>query len=166
MTYDVDIQTDELLTGTTDTDTQTPKDWLESAKPGNPKKEAETQTPEEWLISQPTELCNCKSKEDALHTLPQISTVDDYKLIEHKVWDKKCFTNTEVVIGNPLDTDIRTMKVTIVDPSDAKMEVGIKRLFKNRYPNIELCTETFEVLEQHTSIKSKTNIKKPGTESC
>lgn len=161
MTYDVDIQTDKLLTDTTNTDTQTPKDWLESAKPGSPKKEAETQTPEEWLKSQPTELCNCKSKEDALHALPQISTVDDYKLIEHKVWEKKCFTNTEVVIGNPLDTEIRTVKVTIVDSSDAKMEVGIKRLFKNRYPDIELCTETFEVLEQHTSIKSKTNIKNP-----
>ncbi|XP_066157687.1 uncharacterized protein [Euwallacea fornicatus] len=89
--------------------------------------------------------------------LTQIEGVDTYqkfKEIMDKNWEENIYENTEIKIGNPLETKMTTVKVVMTEKGDKNMERGIQRLYKKRYPELLEGDENYEVLEQTTNYKN------------
>ncbi|XP_066157751.1 uncharacterized protein [Euwallacea fornicatus] len=79
---------------------------------------------------------------------------ETYDKIVNKRWSNIIYKNTEIKIGNPVQTKDNVTKVVIVDTEDKKMEKSIQRTYRERFPELLEATGKFEVLEQKTTIRS------------
>lgn len=63
--------------------------------------------------------------------------------------EKKKDINTQmsVIIGNPLNTDDQTVKVTLVEPNNQEMQYGIQRMYKDKYSELLNMKGPLEVME-------------------
>lgn len=119
--------------------TDTAKKWLKEhkfQKPEIPKynvdtqvnikvglKDQETQT-KVWNVNNETISLEC------------IENFEDWQKVKLREIPANKYRNTEVKIGNPLDTKDVVTKVVIVEPNDKEMQQSIQRLYKDRYPAI------------------------------
>lgn len=88
-------------------------------------------------------------------TLEDINSIETWNLVEGREWNKELFTNTEICIGNPLDTEDAVVKTVIIEPNDLNMEKSIQKLYCNKYPEIKNLKGDFEVIEQTIRIRTK-----------
>ncbi|CAG9767969.1 unnamed protein product [Ceutorhynchus assimilis] len=86
-------------------------------------------------------------------TLQGSDTYQKWEIVEKESWPEHTFQNTEVIIGNPLNTDLGTIKVVLTEKEDPNMERACMALYKSRFPGIENFTEEYEELEQTTKAK-------------
>ncbi|CAG9761260.1 unnamed protein product [Ceutorhynchus assimilis] len=94
-----------------------------------------------------------KTREDTCTSLEGINSYEDWKKVSEKKWDEKLYANTELQLGNLLNSKDSTVKVVLVEPSDAKMENSIQQMFKNRFPELTETDRDFAVLEQSSKWK-------------
>ncbi|KAH1020868.1 hypothetical protein HUJ04_010460 [Dendroctonus ponderosae] len=66
-----------------------------------------------------------------------------------KQWAEEVFTNSEVRVGNPLNTKDNTVKVVVVGES------SIKSLFIDRFPDLKCIEEDFAVLELSSKVRTR-----------
>lgn len=81
-------------------------------------------------------------------------TYEEWQRIANKTWPDTLYTNTETIVGNPLDTKNTTVKVVIVDHSDKDMQYSIQALFRKRFPDLMDLEESFEMIEQTTKTRT------------
>ncbi|XP_071056622.1 uncharacterized protein [Onthophagus taurus] len=84
-----------------------------------------------------------------------VEKYEEFKTVKEEKWTKESYENTEVLIGNPLHAKDSTVLVVLADPGDPRMERGIQRKFKERYPEIEDIEENIGIIEQTHKIKTK-----------
>ncbi|CAH1107115.1 unnamed protein product [Psylliodes chrysocephalus] len=87
--------------------------------------------------------------------LKSLEGVDDYKKfaqLAENDWEDTLFTNTEVVVGNPISTPDASVKVVIVEPEDPDMNASIQRINRDKYPELSEIKCDFEVMEQLTRL--------------
>ncbi|KAK9882864.1 hypothetical protein WA026_023558 [Henosepilachna vigintioctopunctata] len=94
---------------------------------------------------------------EALNTLVGVTSLEDFLNIENKEWDDKIYTNTEVILGNPLNTEEGTVKVVFVNKNELSMTRSIQKLFKERFPMLGNPEEEMEILEQTTRNRRQTS---------
>ncbi|KAK9874526.1 hypothetical protein WA026_005370 [Henosepilachna vigintioctopunctata] len=94
---------------------------------------------------------------ESLKTLSGVTTLEDFLSIENKEWDEKIFTNTEVILGNPLNTEEGIVKVVFVNKKEPSMNRSIQKLFKERFPMLGQPEEDIEILEQITRNRKQTS---------
>ncbi|CAG9822299.1 unnamed protein product [Phaedon cochleariae] len=90
-----------------------------------------------------------------LRTLEGIENLEAFELVENKTWTEDIYTNTNIKIGNPLETPDEIVKVVVTEPNDPNMEQNIQKTYKGKYPEIETLEGPIEVIEQITRIRSK-----------
>lgn len=76
----------------------------------------------------------------------EIRMLEQWKTAETKVWAKSAYSNTEVLIGNPLAAEDSAVKVVWIEPKDTQMEQSIQKMFKNKFPELADSKEELEVL--------------------
>jgi hypothetical protein len=96
-----------------------------------------------------------KGGNDKLTSVEGIDTLQKWKEVEGKTWEERVFSNTEIVVGNPVTASDLAVKVVLIDPEDPKMEKSIQRIYRDRYPELAEATEDFEILEQISRIRSR-----------
>lgn len=79
-----------------------------------------------------------------------------WKQIADRTWDNKLFTNVEIKIGSPLETDSNVVKVVIVEPDDLQMDKSIQQMFKARFPELKDLEDPFDLLQVTTRTKRLT----------
>jgi SH3-like domain-containing protein len=83
-----------------------------------------------------------------LETLQGIDTLEKWVAAEKKEWSGEVYTNTSVLVGNPLvDVKDSIVKAVLVEPTDAAMDLSIQRLYRNRFPELASVKEEWAVLE-------------------
>ncbi|KAJ8939472.1 hypothetical protein NQ318_022526 [Aromia moschata] len=90
-----------------------------------------------------------------MDTLQQTERLDDFTKLEKKEWTDKVYTNTEIIVGNPVTAEDKLVKVVITEPDDPTMEKSIQKIYRDRFPELLAATDEFEVIEQMTRIRSK-----------
>ncbi|CAG9815539.1 unnamed protein product [Phaedon cochleariae] len=104
--------------------------------------------------------CNSKREvrgENICQSLEGIDTYEKWLGIANKEWGEELFQNTEIKVGNPLDTKTSTVKVVLIEPTDKKMERSIQHLYREKYPELMETTDHFAVLEISSRWKLKQN---------
>nr|XP_022900107.1 uncharacterized protein LOC111413383 [Onthophagus taurus] len=115
----------------------------------------------EWRVEQGKNKVEKNDQEtqtvnERLYTLKEkIETYEDFEKIREERWTEESFENTEIRRGNPLHNKDNTVLVVLVDPEDPKMERGIQKRIKTRYPDVEDIEEEIGVIEQIYKIKTK-----------
>jgi hypothetical protein len=127
------------------------------------KKETTTQTPADWIKNNVKDLekrnmasqTESRSKDgNLLDSLQGVDTLETWKKEEKKKWTEEVFTNTGVVVGNPLvDAKDSVVKVVLVEPTDIEMEASIQWLYRNRFPELAEVKEDWAVLTQTTQLE-------------
>lgn len=81
--------------------------------------------------------------------LIEICTYDQFNEIKNKSFPDKLYTNTELVVGNPLATK-EEAKVILIEPEDPNMMQSIQRLYRDKFPTVANVTkkiiETYEIV--------------------
>ncbi|KAL1487651.1 hypothetical protein ABEB36_015695 [Hypothenemus hampei] len=77
-----------------------------------------------------------------------------FEKVAKRQWHQDNFKNTEVIVGNPLNSKTKDVKVVIKEPDGSEMERSIQKIYKDTYPEISTITEEFDILEQHTRTRS------------
>jgi hypothetical protein len=89
-----------------------------------------------------------------LDTLQGVDTLETWLEAEKKEWPKEVYTNTSVLVVNPLvDVKDSIVKAVLVEPTDAAIEIRIQRLYRNRFPKLASVKEEWAVLEQTTQLE-------------
>lgn len=89
-----------------------------------------------------------------LREIGEINNLEEFLREEPKKWEENLFTCTEIKVGNPLETETKTVKVVWVEPGDPEMQKSVQSLYAKRFPNIMEFDENFEVIEQILRRKS------------
>lgn len=92
-----------------------------------------------------------------IKSLPHPVDFDTWTSIKGRKWAKEAFVNTEVKVGNPLDTKDSVVKLVIVEPHDRGMDNSIQRLYRDRYPDLDPTREEMEVLEHLSTVRIGTS---------
>jgi SH3-like domain-containing protein len=96
-----------------------------------------------------------------LETLQGIDTLEKWVAAEKKEWSGEVYTNTSVLVGNPLvDVKDSIVKAVLVEPTDAAMDLSIQRLYRNRFPELASVKEEWAVLEQITQLEGAKPIRR------
>ncbi|KAJ8953414.1 hypothetical protein NQ318_023531 [Aromia moschata] len=90
-----------------------------------------------------------------MDTLQQTERLYDFTKLEKKEWTDKVYTNTEIIVGNPVTAEDKLVKVVITEPDNPTMEKSIQKIYRDRFPELLAATDEFEVIEQMTRIRSK-----------
>lgn len=134
------------------------KAWLEDHRYEPIEKmciEMDTQTAEKSTSDVGTQTDPWLPDNDLLTTLGEICTLGDFSLVETKLWDDTLYKNTEIKVGNPIDTPDSTAKVVMVEPKDPDMTKSIQKIYKDKFPDLSKITGKFEIMEQLTRLKSR-----------
>ncbi|XP_066261185.1 uncharacterized protein [Euwallacea similis] len=140
--------------------------WLqqqEHEKEGKRTHDAEIQTENEGKITNGGKCQKCqKENEEEIVTAEGIANYEQFRIVGEMKWKETAYRNTEVKVGNPLDTNMSVVKVVMVEAEDKNMEKGIQALYKRRHPELLEGEEEYEVIEQIYNFKTKTREKKRG----
>jgi hypothetical protein len=94
-------------------------------------------------------------RNDKITSVEGIDTLQKWKVVEGKTWEERVFSNTEIVVGNPVTASDLVVKVVLIDPEDPEMEKSIRRIYRDRFPELAEAIEDFEILEQMSRIRSR-----------
>ncbi|CAG9764433.1 unnamed protein product [Ceutorhynchus assimilis] len=70
-----------------------------------------------------------------------------------KLWVEEVFSNTEVKVGNPLDTKDGVIKMTCIEPEDVNMDKGVQKTFRDKHPELIEIDEDFGIIELENKIR-------------
>ncbi|XP_066157739.1 uncharacterized protein PF3D7_1120000-like [Euwallacea fornicatus] len=93
-------------------------------------------------------------EERVLSEIGEINNLEEFLKVERMKWNEHLFTCTEIKVGNPLETDTKTVKVVWVEPGDPEMKRSVQSLYVKRFPDIMDFDDSFEVIEQTLRRKS------------
>ncbi|CAG9825659.1 unnamed protein product [Phaedon cochleariae] len=96
-----------------------------------------------------------RAAEKPVTTLKGMNSLEKWRTIAHKNWDERLWANTETKKGNPIQTKDEVVKVVLVNKQQLDMNLGIQRLYRERYPELLSVTEDFDIMEQSTKMRSK-----------
>ncbi|CAH0563000.1 unnamed protein product [Brassicogethes aeneus] len=102
---------------------------------------------EKMLIDVDTQTENKVESEKEKISIEKIDSFDDYAAVTEEKWKDYSYSQTSVMVGNPVATKDSTTKVVFVEKSDPNMDKGIQKLFKERCPEL-LSENKFDVVEQ------------------
>lgn len=77
--------------------------------------------------------------------LKDINELSELTSIENLIWPDDVYTNSKVIVGDPLGTEDGTVRVVMVEPKDPDMQASIQKMFKDKYPELADLTDPFEV---------------------
>ncbi|CAG9763640.1 unnamed protein product [Ceutorhynchus assimilis] len=127
-------------------------EWLE-----NQNEEPISSVKEQNIIKDNQKCPSCQRKvAQALTELGECDNFATWTKKSEKTWEENIFTNTEIVVGNPLATKDEIVKVVLVGTSEANMDRGVQKIYRDRYPELEHIKEDFGMLEQDFRIRTKT----------
>ncbi|CAG9767823.1 unnamed protein product [Ceutorhynchus assimilis] len=127
-------------------------EWLEN------QNEEPISSVKEQNITKDNQKCpSCQRKvAQALTELGECDNFATWTEKSEKTWEENIFTNPEIVVGNPLATKDEIVKVVLVGKSEANMDRGVQKIYRDRYPELEHIKEDFGMLEQDFRIRTKT----------
>ncbi|CAH1103758.1 unnamed protein product [Psylliodes chrysocephalus] len=67
---------------------------------------------------------------------------------------------TDIEKGYPFESGKQSAKVVMVEPKDPKMNNGIQKIYKDKYPELEQIEDDFEILEETIKLRSKRHVQK------
>ncbi|CAH1115645.1 unnamed protein product [Psylliodes chrysocephalus] len=88
-----------------------------------------------------------QNEKTIVNTVEGIGTLEEFERVERMEKKKDINTQMSVIIGNPLNTDDQTVKVTLVEPNNQEMQYGIQRMYKDKYSELLNMKGPLEVME-------------------
>lgn len=90
-----------------------------------------------------------------LGSLDGVHDLEGYYQVKDREWEDATYTNTEVRVGNPIDSASSVTKVVLVEPDDINMDRSIQRLYRDRFPELADIAADYEVLEHEVRTRMK-----------
>lgn len=103
-----------------------------------------TQTPEEW-----------RNYNEDVVIIDGVDSYDEWKQISERPWPNTIYQNTNITVGNPLESKHDTVKVVLVNEEDREMRYSIQSLYRKRFPELSELHENFEIIEQITKTRTE-----------
>ncbi|CAH0558636.1 unnamed protein product [Brassicogethes aeneus] len=99
------------------------------------------------LIDADTQTENKVEPENGKIRIEKIDSWEAFTEVTDQMWEEYQYSNTEIKIGNPLETEDTITKVVMIEPTDPKLERGIQKIYAERYPEL-ISDSKSDIVEQ------------------
>ncbi|KAG5871097.1 hypothetical protein JTB14_035794 [Gonioctena quinquepunctata] len=84
--------------------------------------------------------CTCTCAASRLNSPAVLKPTLEYDVFENTralQWESSVYTNTAIIVGNPVAKKGDDVKVVIVEPDDPDMKASVQRLYRDKFPELQ-----------------------------